>query len=181
MTRVLKDPYTPLQTPRLNLALSSQPGWGKDYADASTFFTPLFDGRNIIAKNNTNYSLLGITPAIAKKVGATATSPRHRASMPTSTSARPTVETRIACYSALDKKLTTQIVPWVPYLWSYAQTVVSQERDAVGLRSVRRDDRLRTRGGQVTDPSRPLAPRQRPGRQRAPSELTRCCSTSSGA
>ena len=33
---------------------------------------------------------------------------------------------RVSCYAALDKKLTTQIVPWVPYLWSYSQTVVSK-------------------------------------------------------
>jgi hypothetical protein len=33
---------------------------------------------------------------------------------------------RVSCYAALDKKLTTQIVPWVPYLWSYAQSVSSQ-------------------------------------------------------
>ena len=63
--RVLKDAYTPIQTPRLNVPFSSQPGWGKDYADATTFYGPLFDGRNIIPKNNTNYSLLGITPADA--------------------------------------------------------------------------------------------------------------------
>ena len=33
---------------------------------------------------------------------------------------------RVNCYAALDKKLTTQIVPWVPYLWSYAQSVSSK-------------------------------------------------------
>jgi hypothetical protein len=33
---------------------------------------------------------------------------------------------RLTCYAALDKKLTTQIVPWVPYLWSYAQSVSSK-------------------------------------------------------
>ena len=67
--RVLKDAYTPIQTPRLNIPFSTRAGWGKDYADALTFFGPLFDGRNIIPQGNTNYSLLGITPAIAKKVG----------------------------------------------------------------------------------------------------------------
>src|SRR5262249_21201879 len=67
--RVLKDAYTPIQTPRLNIPFSTRPGWGKDYADAITFYNPLFSGSNIIAKGNTNYSLLGITPAIAKKVG----------------------------------------------------------------------------------------------------------------
>ena len=24
---------------------------------------------------------------------------------------------RIACYAALDRQLTNQIVPWIPYLW----------------------------------------------------------------
>jgi peptide/nickel transport system substrate-binding protein len=125
-TRVLKDAYTPIQTPRLNVPFSSQPGWGKDYADATTFYSPLFDGRNIIPKNNTNYSLLGITPAIAKKVGAKgdiAAAPSVNADLD---KCAPTVETRQACYAALDKKLTTKIVPWVPYLWSYSQTVVSK-------------------------------------------------------
>ena len=42
-----------------NIPFSTRPGWGKDYADALTFFGPLFDGRNIIPQGNTNYSLLG--------------------------------------------------------------------------------------------------------------------------
>ena len=33
---------------------------------------------------------------------------------------------RLTCYANLDKKLTTQVVPWVPYLWSYAQSVSSK-------------------------------------------------------
>ena len=24
---------------------------------------------------------------------------------------------RVACYAALDRQLTTQVVPWIPYLW----------------------------------------------------------------
>ncbi|MEO9175340.1 MAG: ABC transporter substrate-binding protein, partial [Gaiellales bacterium] len=69
--RVLKDAYTPVQTPRLNIPLSTRPGWGKDYADASTFFNALFTSGAILPSGNTNYSLLGITPAIAAKVKAT--------------------------------------------------------------------------------------------------------------
>jgi hypothetical protein len=126
-TRILKDPYTPLQTPRFNLAFSSQHGWGKDYADATTFYGPLFDGRNIIARNNTNYSLLGITPAIAKKVGAKGSitdAPSVNADLD---KCAPTIgNARVSCYAALDKKLTWNIVPWVPYLWSYAQSVSSK-------------------------------------------------------
>ena len=52
---------------------------------------------------------------------------RARASTPTSTSAALLVgDARVSCYAALDKKLTWNIVPWVPYLWSYAQSVSSK-------------------------------------------------------
>ena len=64
---VLKDASTPLGTPRLNIPFSTHPGWGKDYADPLTFFSPLFDGRTIYPQGNSNYSLVGITPAIAKR------------------------------------------------------------------------------------------------------------------
>jgi peptide/nickel transport system substrate-binding protein len=124
--RVLKDAYTPIQTTRNNIPFSTRPGWGKDYADALTFFGPLFDGRNIIAQGNVNYSLLGITPAVAKKdgvKGSVTDVPSINADLDKCglLSGSP----RINCYAALDKKLTTQVVPWVPYLWSYAQSVAS--------------------------------------------------------
>jgi peptide/nickel transport system substrate-binding protein len=125
--RVLKDAYTPIQTTRNNIPFSTRPGWGKDYADALTFFGPLFDGRNIIAQGNTNYSLLGLTPAVAKKdgiKGAVTDVPSINADLDRCglLAGGP----RVNCYAALDKKLTTQIVPWVPYLCSYAQSVSSQ-------------------------------------------------------
>ena len=43
---------------------------------------------------------------------------RARASTPTSTSAARSIgDARVTCYAALDKKLTWNVVPWVPYLW----------------------------------------------------------------
>ena len=30
------------------------------------------------------------------------------------------------CYAALDKKLMTQVVPWVPYLWANYTNVISK-------------------------------------------------------
>jgi peptide/nickel transport system substrate-binding protein len=125
--RVLKDASTPLSTPRLNIAFSTHPGWGKDYADALTFFSPLFDGRTIYPQGNSNYSLVGITPASAKKIGAGGT-----------VAGVPSVDrdldrcgalvgpTRVTCYAALDRKLTTKIVPWVPYLWASTHNVTSK-------------------------------------------------------
>jgi len=129
--RVLKDAYTPIQTPRQNVPFSTRPGWGKDYADALTFYSPLFDGANIIAQGNTNYSLLGITPAIAKKVGVKPSPGVNLANVPNigPDMAKCGVlvgNPRVSCYAALDKKLTWNIVPWVPYLWSYAQSVSSK-------------------------------------------------------
>jgi peptide/nickel transport system substrate-binding protein len=129
--RVLKDAYTPIQTPRQNIPFSTRPGWGKDYADALTFYNPLFAGANIIAQGNTNYSLLGITPAIAKKVGVKASPGVNLKNVPdiAPDMAKCGVlvgNPRLSCYAALDKKLTWNIVPWVPYLWSYAQSVSSK-------------------------------------------------------
>ena len=125
--RVLKDAYTPIQTPRLNTPLSTRPGWGKDYADPLTFFTPLFDGRNIIPQGNTNYSLLGITPAIAKKVGVKG----NVTEVPSVDAAMDKCSLlvggpRTNCYAALDKQLMTSVVPWVPYLWAYNLSVSSK-------------------------------------------------------
>jgi peptide/nickel transport system substrate-binding protein len=124
---VLKDANTPLATPRLNVAFSTHPGWGKDYADALTFFSPLFDGRSIYPQGNSNYSLVGLTPAEAKKVGVKGDISRV-----------PSVDAdldrcgalvgapRVTCYAALDRKLTTKIVPWVPYLWASTHNVTSK-------------------------------------------------------
>lgn len=35
--RSVEDAYTPIQTVNENIPISGRPGWGKDYADASTF------------------------------------------------------------------------------------------------------------------------------------------------
>jgi peptide/nickel transport system substrate-binding protein len=132
--RVLKDAYTPIQTPRLNIPFSTRPGWGKDYADALTFFGPLFDGRNIIPQGNTNYSLLGITSAIAAKVkvkGDIAGVPSINADL--DKCGVLLAAARISCYAALDKKLTWNVVPWVPYLWSYAQSISSKNVTQFGF------------------------------------------------
>ena len=113
--------------PAKNIPIAERPGWGKDYADALTFFSPLFDGRTIIPAGNTNYSLVGITPATAKKVGVKGNLKNvpsvnedldqlrdaHRSAAPT-------------CYENLDKKLMTDVVPWVPYLWSSATHIAGR-------------------------------------------------------
>ena len=56
-----------IQTTNKNIPISERPGWGKDYADPYTFFARALRSRTIITTGNTNYSLVGVTPAIAKK------------------------------------------------------------------------------------------------------------------
>ena len=63
-TRQLDDAYTPLQTVNNNTPISSRPGWGKDYADVSTYAV-LFDSRVTSPEGNINYSLVGLTPDAA--------------------------------------------------------------------------------------------------------------------
>jgi peptide/nickel transport system substrate-binding protein len=126
--------YPTLQTPSKDVAISERPGWGKDYADALTFFTPLFDGRTIIPNGNTNYALVGITPATAKKVGVKGNvdnvpSVDKILDRCTALIGQP----RLACYENLDKYLMTKVVPWVPYMWSYVTRITSKNVTKYGF------------------------------------------------
>jgi peptide/nickel transport system substrate-binding protein len=131
--RVLKDAYTPIQTVRNNTPFSTRPGWGKDYADALTFFAPMFDGRNIIAQGNTDYPLVGLTVTQAKKLKVKGTITGVPSIDQDLDKCAPTVEDRVACYAKIDKKLTWDIAPWVPYLWSYAQSISSKNVTQFGF------------------------------------------------
>jgi peptide/nickel transport system substrate-binding protein len=123
--RTITGAYPTIQTPSKNVPISERPGWGKDYADASTFFVALFAGSSILPSGNTNYSLVGLTPAMAKKLGVKGTLTgiptvdpdinRCQKVQPRGLAAAGS-DPRVACWAALDKKLMTQVVPWVPYL-----------------------------------------------------------------
>ena len=125
--RSVKGAYPTLQTPKNNVAISQRPGWGKDYASASTFFIPLMASYDIIANGNPNYSLVGLTPAIAKKVGATGSIngvPSIDKDI-TACQALAAPQANLSCYEKLDKKLMTSIVPWVPYDWATVTRITS--------------------------------------------------------
>jgi len=110
-----------------NIPISERPGWGKDYADALTFFTPLFDGRTLIPNGNTNYSLLGITPAKCASLkikGNCNGVPSINAQLDRCNGL--IGGARLSCYENLDKYLMTQVVPWVPYLWSKVTRITSK-------------------------------------------------------
>jgi peptide/nickel transport system substrate-binding protein len=131
--RTITGAYPTIQTPSKNVPVSERPGWGKDYADASTFFIALFAGSSILPSGNTNYSLVGLTPAMVSKLGVKGTIngiPSVDADINRCQKVQPRglaaagSDPRVSCWAALDKKLMTQVVPWVPYLWSNNVTIV---------------------------------------------------------
>ncbi|MGD9696327.1 MAG: ABC transporter substrate-binding protein [Thermoleophilia bacterium] len=108
--------YTAIQTTARNFPTGANAGWGKDYADPSTFMV-LFDGRNIAPTGNTNYSLVGLTAGQVKELGVkgvTTGIPNVDADIDACVPL--TGEERMTCWVNLDKKLTEEVVPWVPYL-----------------------------------------------------------------
>jgi peptide/nickel transport system substrate-binding protein len=116
-----------LQTTSKNIAISFS-AWFKDYADALTFFTPLFDGRRIIPVGNVNLSLVGLKPQQATALGVTGT-----------INGIPSVDAQLDrcaalagvprrhCYEALDRYLMTEVVPWVPFEWPKAQHIIGPD------------------------------------------------------
>jgi peptide/nickel transport system substrate-binding protein len=132
--RTVNGAYPTIQTPSKNIPIAERPGWGKDYSDPLTFFTPLFDGRTIIPNGNTNYSLIGITPAQCTTLKVTGDCNPYNAKTGLGV---PSVDSqldkcsaaigpaRVSCYSGLDRTLMTNVVPWVPYLWSFVTRITS--------------------------------------------------------
>jgi peptide/nickel transport system substrate-binding protein len=116
--RELENSYDEIQVVSNNVPFASNAGWGKDYADPSTFAV-LFDSRSIVCDNNVNYSMIGATPATAEECGGEGNYDNI-----------PNVDSKIdecnallgdertTCWTELDQQLMNEVVPWVPYLWA---------------------------------------------------------------
>ena len=149
--RVLKDAYTPIQTTRNNIPFSTRAGLGQGLRRRPDVLRPaLRRPQHHPAGQHQLLPARASRPRSPRRSASRAASPTSRASTPTSTSA--------ACSSAARASTATRrstrssrrrSCRGCPYLWSYAQSVSSTERHEVRVRPVRRDDRLRPRGGQV--------------------------------
>ena len=138
--------------PSKNVPIAERPGWGKDYADAVHVLQPAV--RRPHDHPDRQHELLArrdhagawrrrsASRATCDNVPSVERGPRQRAR--TSSAPRTPPATR-----TLDKKLMTQVVPWVPYLWSKVTRITSKNVTQVRVRPVRNDARLRTHGGQV--------------------------------
>lgn len=120
--------YTTIQTVKNKIPIALNAGWGKDFADAVSFVLPLFDGRSIIATGNTNYPLLGLTPAKAQELGVSIPSGVTVPSVDSDVDACQKIpatqaDQRNECFANIDKKLMEEAAPWVPYLWAKNITV----------------------------------------------------------
>jgi peptide/nickel transport system substrate-binding protein len=129
--RVVNGAYPTLGSPANGVALSERPGWGKDYADASTFFIPLFASYDIIKSGNPNYSLVGLTPKIGKAVGAVGTLTGVPSIDSQIATCQKLVDTetspaRTKCWEDLDKYTMTKVVPWIPYLSAHVVVITSK-------------------------------------------------------
>jgi peptide/nickel transport system substrate-binding protein len=124
--RSVAGAYSVINTPKNNVPISTRAGWGKDYADASTFFDELFASSTILPTGNTNYSLVGLTPALAKKVHASGTITGIPTVDPQINKCNAlTGNPRVSCWAALDRTLMEKVVPWVPYLSAQNLNVIS--------------------------------------------------------
>jgi peptide/nickel transport system substrate-binding protein len=129
--RTVNGAYPVIQTPSKNIPISTRPRWGKDYADPSTFIDPLFYGGNIIPSGNTNYALVGLTKSQAASMGIKGNISNVPSINKLADACRAkTGNARITCYAGIDRVLTTQIVPWVPYMWANQVNVLGPNTTA---------------------------------------------------
>lgn len=118
--------YTTIQTTARNVPFASNAGWGKDYADASTFMV-LFDSRSIIPQGNVNYSLVGLGADDAGGLeveGVLEGIPNVDEEIDACNELLG--QERVDCWIDLDMMITEEVVPWVPYLWATNPDVTSE-------------------------------------------------------
>jgi len=127
-SRSVNGAYPVIQTTSKNIPISTRPRWFKDYADPSTFIDPLFKGTSLIPSGNTNYALVGLKSSQVKALGITG-STKNIPSIDkmADNCGKKTGNARYNCFAAVDKVLTTKIVPWIPYMWAKTVTILSSK------------------------------------------------------
>jgi len=123
--------YTTIQTVKALIPISACPGWGKDYADPSTFAV-LFDSSGISCEGQIDYSELGMTTAKAKECGDNVLAAYNKvkdevpnADADIAKCNALSGDDRTNCWIQFDKDLMTKYIPWVPYLWANNFTIVN--------------------------------------------------------
>jgi peptide/nickel transport system substrate-binding protein len=126
--------YTTLQQVQKLIPIALVPGWGKDYNSPYGFDYYVFSSDGIFSCTAaTNYSLVGISKDLADQCGIGAQYDeyvKNNGPVPNVDDAinqcvaKPSDQVN-ACYEQLDTKLMTDVVPWVPWVWSTNWTTVN--------------------------------------------------------
>ena len=122
--------YTTIQTVKNLVPIAANAGWGKDYPDPSTFAV-LFHSSGISCEGQINYSELGMTAEQAEECGVAEQfnaleSPPPSVDEEIDACNELLEEERTQCWVDLDKMLMEEVVPWAPYLWGNALTIVGE-------------------------------------------------------
>lgn len=124
--RTIASAYPAIETPKDNIPISVHTGWGADYLDPYTYMD-VYYGNRIVADGNINWSLIGITPSVAKHIGVTGVT----ANIPNVDSKINRCESahfgsrRLDCWVTLDRYMMTKVVPIVPWLQENMINIVS--------------------------------------------------------
>ncbi|MBI4261441.1 MAG: hypothetical protein HY658_12845 [Actinobacteria bacterium] len=117
--------YDKCNDPASHTTFCLAPGWGKDYANATTFAEPLFGNASLGPDSCCNYALVGATAEQLAEWGYDAPEV-------------PSIEDKLAecnplqgdeqtqCFAELDQLLMEEVVPWVPYLFDNNIDIVSE-------------------------------------------------------
>jgi peptide/nickel transport system substrate-binding protein len=114
--------------PSRNIPAAVNADWVGDYPDPANVGDRLFRGASIQPEGNWNTSLLGIASGraaalgIKGRVGSVPSVDRDLARCDAFTGSG-----RIGCYAALDRKLTTEIVPIIPILWRSRVSILGRQ------------------------------------------------------
>jgi ABC-type transport system substrate-binding protein len=122
-TKTVESYYKAVQVPSATPPIGSGAGWGKDFADAGTFYTPLLSTGSIQPAATQNFAYLGLTAAQARTLKFPQAVPGVDAGIAECQAKQG--DARSDCWAELDKKTMNDFVPWVPYLWATNITIVS--------------------------------------------------------
>ena len=102
--------------------------WLGYFPDPANYVDTLLEGNRIAPRLNLNFSLLGLTPAQAARLGVRGAVKKVPSVDADIARCNALVgNTRLACYAKLDRKLTTEVVPWVPFLWRNRITILGRQ------------------------------------------------------
>ena len=118
--------YAKCNDPAEKIGFCPTVGWGKDYPDAYTFGPPLFGAEGLGPNGCCNYAALGASPDQLKEWGySVAEVPSVDADM-AACQALPAGDERVNCWADVDRKLTEEVVPWIPRRFANNIDIVSE-------------------------------------------------------